>query len=278
MARPPENEFSPPTKDLLARRVGMRCSNPNCRQSTVGPRTDRTKTINVGVAAHIAAASPGGSRHDANLLPDECSSPDNGIWLCQNCAKLIDNDAERYSIDLLRKWKQLSEEAALLAIENPQAARREILSDVELIGFYAQCFDRPAFQDHFHQEGSMETFDKAIEDTIVAINTGHLKARDGAVLQSARGKAHLQKIEWREQMDTIVDLLRALRSRYEQGKRSGQIHINVLGDGTEFYCINDREIAEWMDTTRTEILRMFCEVADEAGVRAPMFPRTRRGW
>jgi hypothetical protein len=41
----------------------------------------------------------------------------NGIWLCQNCAKLVDNDENRYTVDLLRRWKGLSEEAALLDIE-----------------------------------------------------------------------------------------------------------------------------------------------------------------
>ena len=133
-----------------------------------------------------------------------------------------------------------------------------------------------AFQDHFHQEGSVEAFDKAIEDTITAINTGSLRARDGTVLQSARGKAHLQNAAWREQMDTIVDLLRAVRSRYGQAKRFGLIRVDQRSDGTEFYCIYDSSIAEWMDQTRAEIMRMFSSVAGEAGVRSPRFPRARR--
>lgn len=55
--------------------------------------------------------------------------------------------------------------------------------DKELIKFFVQCFDRPAFQDRIYQEGRMEDFDKAIEDTIIALNTGALRTRDGSILK-----------------------------------------------------------------------------------------------
>ncbi len=270
------DNFSSSTKDLLARRVGMRCSNPNCRQPTCGPRDTPTEHLNIGVAAHICAASPGGPRFIDKMISEERKSPDNGLWLCQNCGKLVDSDDERYTIDLLRTWKRLSEEAARIAIEEPWAARREVSSDVELITFYAQCFDRPAFQDHFYQEGSMEAFDRAIADTITAINTGMLLSRDREPLQSSQGKAHLRNIAWREQMDVIADMLRALRSRYAQAKNEGKIDVWPHSDGTESYLIRDQHLAQWMDQTRSEIMRLFGGIADEAGVRPPVFPRQRR--
>jgi hypothetical protein len=34
------DDFNLKTKDTLAKRVGMRCSNPDCRQPTSGPETD----------------------------------------------------------------------------------------------------------------------------------------------------------------------------------------------------------------------------------------------
>ncbi len=106
------------TKEILAQRVGSRCSNPNCRKLTSGPQENSTKAINIGVAAHITAASPNGPRYDPRLSPEERRSIDNGIWLCQNCAKLIDNDSARYTITLLCEWKVLSERASLLEIES----------------------------------------------------------------------------------------------------------------------------------------------------------------
>src|SRR5437899_8109263 len=57
---PMRDEFSVGTKELLAKRVGYRCSNPECRQPTSGPQEDPAKVVNIGVAAHITAASPDG--------------------------------------------------------------------------------------------------------------------------------------------------------------------------------------------------------------------------
>ena len=111
------DDFPLAAKETLARRVGMRCSNPECRKPTSGPKEDPSQAVNIGVAAHITAASPGGPRYDPGLSPDERSSAPNGIWLCQNCAHLIDTDADRFPVDVIRLWKTQSEEAARLALE-----------------------------------------------------------------------------------------------------------------------------------------------------------------
>jgi len=106
------DDFSEPVKRNLALRAGGLCSNPECRASTSGPQDDPAKAVNVGVAPHITAASPGGPRYDANLPPEERSSSSNGIWLCQTHAKLIDNDVTRFSIEILKKWKADAEAEA----------------------------------------------------------------------------------------------------------------------------------------------------------------------
>ena len=274
------DDFKIEVKETIARRVGMRCSNPNCRQPTSGPQQDPAKSVNVGVAAHITAASKGGARYDSLLSKEDRRSIENAIWLCQICAKLVDNDPLNYTRDLLLEWKRLSEEAARLAIEDrhtPDAQTR--VNDVLLIRFFAQCFDRPAFQDAFHQEGSMEAFDNAIEDTLTAINTGCLRARDGAILFQSWGKSFLSNKKWRQQMDVIADLLRAIRSRYEDGRLKGTIQVSKQPGDREFYCINDPEIADWMDSTRSQILKIFSEVSQEAGIGSRTFPRhLRRRW
>jgi len=106
------DEFTAATKDLLARRVGFKCSNPACRQPTTGPQVAPSGAVNLGVAAHITAASTDGPRYDPSLTPEERASPDNGIWLCQTDAKLVDNDPLRYTVETLRDWKRRAEEAA----------------------------------------------------------------------------------------------------------------------------------------------------------------------
>lgn len=111
------DDFSNATKDLLARRVGFKCSNPGCRQPTSGPQADPAGTVNIGVAAHITAASPEGPRHDATLTPEQRSAADNGVWLCQTDGKLVDNDAVRYTAEGLKDWKSRAEAAATRELE-----------------------------------------------------------------------------------------------------------------------------------------------------------------
>jgi hypothetical protein len=112
------DDFPLPIKELLAKRVAYRCSNQECRQVTSGPQEDPTKAVNIGVAAHITAASPGGPRFDSSLTSDERQAAENGIWLCQSCAKLIDNDPIRYKVDTLRRWKANAEKTATRELES----------------------------------------------------------------------------------------------------------------------------------------------------------------
>lgn len=106
------DDFSVDVKRSIAARVGNLCSNPSCRAPTSGPQSDSTKALNIGVAAHITAASEGGPRYNRSLSPEERRRSDNAIWLCQNCAKLVDNDAARFSEEMLRRWKQEAENEA----------------------------------------------------------------------------------------------------------------------------------------------------------------------
>src|SRR6266849_2189421 len=110
------DDFSDGVKKALADRAGHHCSNPECRALTSGPQEDPTKAVNLGVAAHVTAASSGGPRYDPNLPPEDRSASSNGIWLCQNCAKLIDNDVARFSVEVLRKWKADAEAEAKASV------------------------------------------------------------------------------------------------------------------------------------------------------------------
>ncbi|MEU0112777.1 hypothetical protein ABZ137_03385 [Streptomyces bobili] len=104
-------------KDTLASRVASRCSNPDCGAVTSGPKLQTSGAVNLGVGAHITAASPGGPRYDPALTSTERSAGDNGIWLCQNCAKLIDSDVVRYTVTTLRQWKAEAEHRALVMLQ-----------------------------------------------------------------------------------------------------------------------------------------------------------------
>jgi hypothetical protein len=256
------DNFAKSTIDRLAKRVGYRCSNPNCRQLTSGPKAATNEFVNVGEAAHITAASPGGPRYDVLLTSDQRKAFENGIWLCSKCAALVDKDVKRYTFDLLHEWKRGSEEAALQEVEGKIVYTKNIREqDIELLKFYSQCLDRPAFQDTFLRgRRILDDFDKAIEDTITAINTGCLRSRDGGVLAQAKGKSYLCNRDWREKMDRIVLMLRNIR---EEFKTIPSIKLQK----------DLRQLGEWMDEKRHQMILAFNEICAEADLSPLYSPR-----
>ena len=91
------DEFSEAVKRAVAARVAYVCSNPDCRAPTSGPHEEPTKAVNLGVAAHITAAAPLGPRYVTTLTAEQRSSAENALWLCQNCAKLLDSDVAKFT-------------------------------------------------------------------------------------------------------------------------------------------------------------------------------------
>jgi hypothetical protein len=106
------DDFSEKTKRVLAERAGQKCSNPDCGRSTAGPSdADSMKSTLLGKAAHITAAAEGGPRYDAKLTVEERKSPENGIWLCAECADRVDKkeNEPQFPEELLKHWKQFNE-------------------------------------------------------------------------------------------------------------------------------------------------------------------------
>lgn len=60
----------------------------------------------------MTAAAPRGPRRDDSLTPTQRASIDNAIWLCQSCSRMIDTDRARYTVAVLRDWKQQAEQKA----------------------------------------------------------------------------------------------------------------------------------------------------------------------
>lgn len=124
------DDFKQKTKDILRHRAGNQCSNPDCRRSTSGPNSDHNKASSIGVASHITAASTNGPRFDGDLTREERSSILNGIWLCENCAKMIDVDTGEYPVELLYQWKHSAEAVAKYRYEG-----REVPEELTYKGY-----------------------------------------------------------------------------------------------------------------------------------------------
>lgn len=227
-----------------------------------------------GGASHITAASKRGPRYDENMTAQERKFFENGIWLCKSCSKLIDSDEMRYTVGKLKKWKELSEQMAVLELEEATVSKND--EDKELIIFFVQCFDKLAFHDRICQEGRMEEFDKAIENTIIALNTGVLKTRDGSILKKSEGKSAIVNLEWREKLDTICDMLVVLRKRLKIAKEAGAY--STYGEGEVMYCFYDRDLEMWFDSTREEMLKILSSICEEIGIHGLHFCRKQYRW
>jgi len=115
----------------IAKGVGYLCSNPDCRRPTIAANAAQDGIVTLGVAAHICAASPGGPRHDPGQTQQERSSKANGLWLCQNCGRIIDADPRSFPVKLLRQWKQAAQGRALhlLLTGSADTARFDALAE-----------------------------------------------------------------------------------------------------------------------------------------------------
>jgi len=100
------HNFLASTRSALAFRAGHMCSFAECRIPTAGPGdASSSQHINIGVAAHIAAASAEGPRFDGRMTETERKSIDNGIWLCQTHSRLVDVNEVAYSVERLHQIK-----------------------------------------------------------------------------------------------------------------------------------------------------------------------------
>jgi len=72
---------------------------------------NENKTSKIGVVAHITAASKLGPRFDVSISTEVRTSASNAIYLCENCASLIDkNNGIDFTVSEIKAWKEEHEE------------------------------------------------------------------------------------------------------------------------------------------------------------------------
>jgi hypothetical protein len=210
------DEFPKRVADTLAKRVGNRCSNPDCRKQTSGPHTEDDKAVNIGVAAHITAAASGGPRYDASRTQAERKGVGNGIWLCQSCGKLIDNDADKFTVELLLAWKTQAEAEAGKDVASSIGDSR--ISDRDALMEYRAWFDRPALQDSLRGCGYYVGFVTALDELISLVNTGAVNRKE-----VTKRRSEFENEQWRESLEQVYHAIRELREFYRTMVREGRI-------------------------------------------------------
>jgi len=100
--------FNKNTITTLYKRAGEHCS--LCKRITTKPHSNPEKFHNLGEAAHIQGIKDAPNlRFNAKLSIIQLKNVKNGIWLCQACHHIIDNDEKTYTVRKLNAIKSLHE-------------------------------------------------------------------------------------------------------------------------------------------------------------------------
>ncbi len=195
------DDFSAKVLDELAKRVAFQCSAPSCRTTTIGPSDSRVgRVTNIGVGAHITAAAKGGPRYNDKLSKEQRAAYSNGIWLCGNHAKLIDDNEDRFPEKLLQSWKRNAERSARLQVARATGSfAHTLLIDHEVIinerdlnqhvmEFFEDTGAADAWGQRIYDSALMLTYELGINAfTHGGAEAVHLKANTGCLYMTYRG-------------------------------------------------------------------------------------------
>ena len=201
-----------------------------------------------------------------HIIPESISqdnSLNNAITLCFDCHaevghynpshpkgnKLTPTELKKHRD---RLWKLIAE-GKILSEKN---------LDVQYLELIRKAFDRPAFNTPFRQEGSMENFDKAIGDTILAINTGVLRTRDNQIIQDIGfGKSSLLNDAWKSTLIEIEVNLQDLLALINKGIAKGKIKTCH-----PFCYCGDDDFLNKIDNERVKIIYLLNSILIDAGI------------
>ncbi|MBL9100885.1 MAG: hypothetical protein JNL82_08000 [Myxococcales bacterium] len=99
----------------------------------------------------------------------------------------------------------------------------EPLSDAQVLQSMEQVFDRPAFTTPFGSESSLPGFKQALTDTIMSLNTGVRRTRDGTELGGIPSRHNVKDSKIRSELSKLVRALTTLRSTFDRLIRIGDI-------------------------------------------------------
>lgn len=232
-------DFPLKVRQAVALRAGYRCSFPGCGNATVGPSEESpTASANVGNAAHIAAAAPGGRRYDPSMTVEQRSSIANAIWMCVLHATLIDRDEATYSTDVIKGWKTTHEK--LIAEEVARVGSNSTSTMGDLIGIGTNIVavgDLQSVQTNRWQLTLSHFVAGDLTDlTAIAEKAAELPAADRYVLVNSLGDGRVfdSIARWQRMADGAVSVELVVQPRFDR------IPVAKLGDDVELIEVDGR--------------------------------------
>lgn len=152
--------------------------------------------------------------------------------------------------------------SAVLGIVLLHAVRDD--ADLLRIKSFRRALDRPAFKASFANEVSSEDFDKAIEDTVTAFNTGSLYNRDGRSLGNNVGGVGDMTRHISDLMSIQEDLAE-IRLIYRDGQSRGRFRFFEY-NGSYFQPESDQNLSDAIDNLKIRIIRTMNGILSKEGL------------
>lgn len=97
------------THKMLWGRSGNKCAFPDCQKELVMDISDTDSISVVGEECHIVAREANGPRGKSDLTPEQRDMYGNLILMCRNHHKIIDDNPDKYSVEILLELKKQHE-------------------------------------------------------------------------------------------------------------------------------------------------------------------------
>ena len=95
--------ISDKTRKMLWGRSGNRCA--ICKQELIVNATATDDESVIAEECHIVSSRPNGPRYDPSYPQEKLNTYDNLILLCRVHHKMLDDQYESYTVDILRRMK-----------------------------------------------------------------------------------------------------------------------------------------------------------------------------
>jgi len=155
------------TKKLFALSRNQ-CAHPECSNNMV---SDDGEAV-FGQIAHITAASDDGPRFDPKMTDEQRRSFDNLVLLCAEHHKIIDDNEDKYGVDLIKQWKDDHEGGAL-------ADSKELSNAVNAVTQHAEKIYNVGVMHGDIVEGDKVEGDKTTISDSKNVNTGNVNTGGG---------------------------------------------------------------------------------------------------
>ncbi len=143
------------------------------------------------------------------------------------------------------------------------------LADNDALRTVYLFFDRPAFRLAFENEASIPDFDTAMKDTILALNTGILRTRDGLIVARGKPRSAFQDPFIRGRLDEAVRLIERITVVLASAVDGGVFKRYRGSDRVWVFDHPDAHgVAEELNSSRNDVIRTVNAAFTRTGIEA----------